>query len=250
MAKNEFEAKLTKLRNKWKSAQSEIPSSGDFPKLDPGRYVGRISDGEVNESKTTGRLQCFMELTVTEGESKGDTIRKYYGLDKEESLTYLQRDLVRLGIEIPEDPEELENILQSIVKQKLLVKFRVKENGEYLNIYLDKLVSEGSETEHEVDEVKDGADMDKPAASNGNAKSVSENEDDESTEIEPGLRVNVTGKGAGIVKEVDEDEGNVTVKLDIGKTVVVGVDKLSLPSQVEEEPVPTPVKTGMRVSRK
>lgn len=238
----EFQKKLAGLKKGWKQAQENIAKGGggDFTKLEPGRYKGRVTDGEVNESQA-GRFQCFMELTVTEGESKGESQRKYWGLDKAEHLPYLMRDIQRLGFDAPDDPEELEDVLKKIVKKKPLISFRVKEAGEFLNIYFDKLLDE-------EEEGGDDSGASEKSSAKGEQDAASKDPEPESAggedvEIKAGLRVQVEGQGEGEVKSVDEDEGEVTVKLDSGTKVIVSVDKLSLPPTKPEQ-------KKMRVTRK
>ena len=127
-----FAAKLAKLKKGWTTARKEAeetPQGGDFKQLADGRYKGQVSDGEVNQSKNSGRLQAFLEFTVVEGDQAGETQRKYWGLEKPEHLVYFHRDLMRLGYEVPEDPAELEATIKEIVKDKPVVLFRNKTNG-------------------------------------------------------------------------------------------------------------------------
>lgn len=264
MANSAYKAKLAKLKKDWGKAKSEAgqaPQGGDFKQIPPGRYDAQISDGEINESQN-GRLQAYIEVTVLEGENAGETQRKYWGLDKPEHLQYFHRDIMRLGYEVPDDPEELETLLKEIVKDKPKLRIRIKENGEYMNVYFDKLIqSEGAEAPAPA-EAPEAPEAPAPAPVKPKAKAApapaAEPEpaaeapaEESGGDISIGMRLHVTSAGQnGTVKAIDETEGTVTVKLDNKTLVEVGPEDLAPEQEAAPEPAPAPKKAGLKVGKK
>lgn len=223
--------------------------TGDFFKPEPGRYKVRITDGEVNESQS-GRLQCFLGLTIAEGEFAGQEFRKYYGLD-EKGLEFLVGDITRLERETPDNLELLEDLLKEIVAANVMVNIRVKENGEYLNTYFDRLVKDGDEPATPV-APKAAAPVAKPAPAPSPAPAPApaapapapEASAEGGDDIVVGRKLSVEGKGNGVVSEINEEKGLVTLKMVNGTVETVTVDKLGLPV------VETPKPAAMRVVKK
>ena len=132
--------KLNAAKAAFKNARTTVETGGkgDFFTPEPGRKKVQITDGEVNESQA-GRLQCYLEMTILEGEEQGESFRKYYGLD-EKGMEFLFKDLARLEVEMPDDITLLPGTLEQIVKAAPMLSIRVKEKGEFLNTYFDKLL--------------------------------------------------------------------------------------------------------------
>lgn len=237
---------------------------GDFFN-EVGRFDTQITDGEVNESQN-GRLQCFLEFTILDGEFKGEAFRNYWGLEADaDKLSYLIKDMARLGEEVPEDLEEIEEFIAGIVKKKPKVKVRRVEKGEFVNNYIGKLIDgddaadAASDAAHEsapdfTPEV--GAEVTTPDG-DGTVKSIDEDDKDAIVKLESGekksykwadlsakgeagatssggdftpeegQRVVHADHGAGVVKSVDADDKDALVKFDDGKKDTVAWDTLT-----------------------
>jgi hypothetical protein len=137
-----FQNRLSKLGKDWKAASARDAKQFGS-ELEDGRYIARITDCEIQESMSSGRLQVMWEHTVVEGPDTNATIRSYDGIETEDGLFYLQRRIARLGKQVPENPSDLENVITQLAKEKPIVRIRVKTKGDYQNVYLDKLIGEG-----------------------------------------------------------------------------------------------------------
>ena len=230
-----MQAKLNAAKLAFKNARNNVAESksGDWFTPEPGRKKVQITDGEVNESQA-GRLQCYFGLTILEGEEAGNTFRKYYGID-EKGLEFLLKDLQRLEMDMPDDITLLEGTIAQIVKARPMLNVRVKEKGEFLNTYFDKMIK-GEET-GEVVEQQEPVQQELPTPTNEVAA-------EESDDISVGKTLMVEGQGLGTVSAIDEAKGMVTLKLLTGKSATVGVDKLSLPPVIA--PKPTPMRVGKK----
>ena len=230
-----MQAKLNAAKLAFKNARNNVSESksGDWFTPEPGRKKVQITDGEVNESQA-GRLQCYFGLTILEGEEAGNTFRKYYGID-EKGLEFLLKDLQRLEMDMPDDITLLEGTIAQIVKARPMLNVRVKEKGEFLNTYFDKMIK-GEET-GEVVEQQEPVQQELPTPTNEVAA-------EESDDISVGKTLMVEGQGLGTVSAIDEAKGMVTLKLLTGKSATVGVDKLSLPPVIA--PKPTPMRVGKK----
>lgn len=238
---SEFKSRLKKLSGVWKKAKEEAEQAPTFASLPEGRYLWQVTDAELNTSKG-GRFQMYIELTVREGDQSGDTCRKYWGLDKVEHLKYLIQDLARLGYDVENPEEDLPAVVADLCKKKPQVRGRVVVKGEYLNVYLDKVVR----SEEEEEAAPEAEAEEKPAKASKKEEAPAEEAAADEVVIEKGTRLHVTENAEnGEVVAIDEEAAELTIKLDSGKKVIVGLDGV----EAEKEPEPAP-KKGLRVSRK
>lgn len=170
--KSVFASKLKSMRKNWTSAREEAKSSG-FDNLPEGPYVGWLVDAELCESQN-GRLQIKWVFKVARGDEAGRTQTSYDGLENADSLVWLGRKLARFDIDIESmELDELESILKELVEREALVRFRVKEKGEFTNVYVDRVV--------DPDDYDDLLGFDeKPKKSKSKSKSKSKDDDDDS----------------------------------------------------------------------
>lgn len=196
-----------------------------------GRFDTQVSGGEVNESQN-GRLQAYLEYTVLDGEFKGETFRSYYGLEKEESIAILLKDIQRLGFEVPESIDEVEDKLEEIVKAKPKIKVKRVQKGEFINNYLQKLI-EGEDAEEQQAEETAGAAEDNTQA---------EEQSGEEFVPEVGQKVQHEKHGVGTVKSTDEDDKDALVKWESGEKTTVAWSELS--AAAEETPAEEPSSGG------
>ncbi len=139
-----FQARLKKLGTNWKKASARDTKQFAGSEIEDGRYIAAITLMEINESMSSGRLQCHIEYSITDGPETGTTIHSYDGLETEDGLFYFQRKLAKLGVAIPDDPAALPDACARIEKEKPIVRIRVKTKGEFQNTYIDKLLGEGA----------------------------------------------------------------------------------------------------------
>lgn len=113
---------------------SETPATTNTQaELPEGKYTMKVSDVEIFTSKDD-RDYFKVSLTVDEGEFKGVTVSKLYGLDVPEKFRFLKGDLVTCGL-LLQRLSELPKAMSKIVGVRLSV--QVKKNGQYTNYWLN-----------------------------------------------------------------------------------------------------------------
>ena len=222
-----------------------------------------MTNAQICESRSSGRLQIQWTWTISDGEFEKDTKLDFDGLETEDNLVFLGRKLSRFGYDLPEDITEIADILEELIDKQPLARIRLKTKGEFQNVYVDKLMGsvpiddgdDGADPESLDDEdsgdVDDGS-GDETDDSRGDEPDMDEPDDeldDESDEqpVEIGMRVVATtkkGEEVGEIIEIIESEGKCRVKLDTGRTVRIDVNKL------ESEPIQEPPEKASRSSKK
>ena len=193
---NEIQSWLDKQAGAW-AGESEKAKNSKFDKLPEGRYIGVLTSAEVGVSRNE-RPQVAWGYTIIEGDLAGEKVRAYDGLDQEDSLYYLGRRFGSMGVDPTTiDLKKLQKHLDALVEQKLTLKIRLKnsKDGEFQNIYIDGVVSGGSETSAPTEPVVDMSQV----ASEGEPEVVEE--------------------VVEVVEEVVEDVAEEEVTLAVGMTV-------------------------------
>lgn len=140
--------KLKQQQAAFNAAKSDpkTMSDGGFTNLPDGKYLAELSNAELGESKSSGRLQVSWEWTVTEGEQAGETTRDFDGLERADSFPFLLSKLRRLGVDIqsldlPDLPEVLAKLVE--LRPQALIQLRTgkaNEKGErYQNLYINEV---------------------------------------------------------------------------------------------------------------
>ena len=231
-----FAKKLAAVSKKWKAIKTTPPegvnAGSDVP---DGVYKARITNAELGESQSSGRMQVAWEATIVEGEQKGDVVRDYDGLETEKNLFYLQQKLGRLKQEVPDDISEIEEVLNAITKEKPLVRIRVRTKDDYQHFQINRVL--------------DNEDGEQPEETEAEAEGETEAEpetDSNEVEMKVGMKASFKSGGKDLEGEVLEfvendtkariktDKGTFKVKLD-DLTVLAGEDEA-----VEEEPEAEP----------
>ena len=122
-------SKLRALKSTWKKA---APRTGGG--LPDGEYEGVIKSAVVGLSKSDSkRLQCTwtMEVTAPEGFESRKQI-KIAGLETEDNLCWFQGDLAVLGVDPPDD---VDNIAEAVGQTEgLPIAFKVRTKQEFTNV--------------------------------------------------------------------------------------------------------------------
>ena len=260
----DFKSILKKGNSAWKKAAKRAKEdTGGFVDIPDGRYTARLVSAKLGESNA-GRAQIAFGWKIEDGEYEGKTATNYQGIESEDNLFYLGRDLTRLGYELPDDLMDLPEILKDIEKTKPLGTIQLRTKGDFQNLYIRKIfdsmeeededegeevdeteeetdeAEEGDETEEESDEESDDEESDDADEESDEEESDEEESDEEESdeessddevELSEGMRViaeTSKGREAGEVIEILEDEEKVRVKLDKGKVVKVGVDRIEV----------------------
>lgn len=258
---SEFAKRLGKLKGNWGKAKKRDSSEFSGSTLEDAIYKMEVSSAELTESQSSGRLQICWEYTVLEGESKGETIRDYDGMESEDNLFFIQRKLERLGFEAPEDPSEIEKILTQVGKKKPKVRARVRTKDDFTHVYVNRLL-DGEATEEASAESADAGEPEPEAEAAAEPEPEAEPEPagEGEVELQEGMKVTFSFKGKDLEGEIlnfiDED---TKARVKTAKGVFpIAIEKLNPvagegepePQEVEPEPEPAkpaPTKTKGRV---
>lgn len=224
-----LQKRLKALKESWNSGKEESKKTGGATTLSDGRHLCKLTDASLLEGNK-GPFVKF-EFTAVEGDEIGEKGVRNCGLDSEDRIVYLQRDLRRLGVEVDDfDIEQLPDILAELAGQAPGVRVTVKTNegsdGKmYSNCYIDKLValdgSEGeapAEAEAEAEPEAEAETEEAPAETEAEAEAEPEGET-----LEVGDDVTyLSGKVklTGVVKSIDYDTSMIGIRDDKTKKVI------------------------------
>jgi hypothetical protein len=115
----------------------------EFSELPDGRYQAEITESRVEHAKSSGRLQWALTFKIiAPGEFAGRYKWKTSGLDNEERLEFVKKDLVRLGShleKISELPSVCPDFIGAVVEIGLKTKTG-KDGNEYQNVFINGLI--------------------------------------------------------------------------------------------------------------
>ena len=155
-AKSKWGAKLKKMKAGWQGSEQaykEMFGAADIPE---DVYVMKLQEACLDET-TGGKLRIKREHVIIEGEHKGVVIRDGMNLETDMGPVFARRWLAMLDVEIPEDPEELEDLLLEVKEAAPVVKGRVRHSGDFTNVDIISVVDDdeggdsGSGEEQEID---------------------------------------------------------------------------------------------------
>jgi hypothetical protein len=149
---------LSKVAKTW--ARTEPKKGGEYGGLDEGTYIVKIIDMKVGTSKS-GNLQAVTSVKVKEPkEQKGIEHRIFHRLTDENGIGFFKGFAEVIGLEYPDDIEDLPDALKSFVEDfEDTLTIRVKQNGEFKNTTIvavgDTDVDEDKDKEKDEDEDED-----------------------------------------------------------------------------------------------
>ena len=226
-----FQKKKAEASKLWGKARERAKTEGfSGSEVEDGRYVVILQEAKMNESKNSGRLQISYTYVIQEGSAEGQTVRDHDGIEKEDSLMWTAKKLDRLGYEVPENLDDIEEVLTELTKLKPRLAVTVKTKGEFQHVYIDKVLGKG-----------EGASEEGSVEAETPPTKAAE-EEPGTVELAVGMRVSGQGK-EGEVLEILETENKVRVKTDEGKVYRLDLDALEvLESEKAPEPEPEPEK--------
>ncbi len=235
---SEFSKRLGKLKGNWGKARKRDRSEFGGSTLEDAIYKMEVTSAELTESQSSGRLQVCWEYTVLEGESKGETIRDYDGMESEDNLFFIQRKLERLGFDAPEDPAEIEGILNKVGKKKPKIKARVRTKDDFTHVYVNRLL-DGEAGEEEAAQETDAEEPEFEAEAEAEAEPEAEPEPEGEGEVElqEGMKVTFPSGGKELEGEIlnfIDDDTKARVKTEKG-VFKVKIESLT-PAEGEGEP--------------
>lgn len=134
------------LTNAWYTVQPA--KTQEFIDLPNGRYLATIDAIKLNQPKQVKDKIIpeilVYELTVSDGEYQGSRFRKEDGIWGDKSLSFIKRDLLTLGCNIPRELEDVPLALQAAVGLTVETEVvKTTKNGhEYTNTYIRRVVNQ------------------------------------------------------------------------------------------------------------
>lgn len=126
----------------WKSTPTPEPNSfGDIP---DGKYQAKVEEAIIeNGGKNRDRLQVKWSFRITGPTHANRLSWMNTGLGDEQGIEFTKRALATLGMSIPEEIEQLPEILGKAVGMAVEINLRTKtnDNGTFQNTYLNKALN-------------------------------------------------------------------------------------------------------------
>lgn len=254
--------KLKDARKLWKKARktAEVPFGSN---VEDGRYKARLTGASLGTSQSSGRFQAAWTWKILTGSYKNEETMDFDGLETEDNLVWLGRKLVRLGVELPDDLDELAEILEDLVSSGVVAMITLATKGDFQNLRIQRLVESGDDEndededeededddeEEEEDEDDDEEDDDEEDEEDEDEEDEDEEEeedeeddeeDEDEVELEKGMRV-IAKVGrkemVGTVTSISRNGETVKVRMDKdNKVQSVSIEKIEVP----EDPPPAP----------
>jgi len=133
-----FRSQLEEFEEAWR----EAPAENVFDNLPDGKYQVSIEEVRLENAKKSGRLQLAWVLTVMNGDYAGRKVFHYRGLDREESVGWMKREIYACGLEVEsilDLPDMLPELLDRVVEITLKTK-RGSDGEDYQNCFINKLL--------------------------------------------------------------------------------------------------------------
>jgi hypothetical protein len=137
-------ADLVSQLEQFDAAWAEAPEEDSYENLPDGKYQVSIQEVRFENAKNSGRLQLAWVFEVlNSGPNMGRKLFHYRGLDKEESVGWMKKEIYTCGLrveKVSELPEMLDQLLDRVVE--ITLKTKKKDGQEYQNCFINKLLDE------------------------------------------------------------------------------------------------------------
>lgn len=155
---------LRALSGAWKTAE---PRS--FTTTPDGDYLAKIIDMRVDLSKKN-RLQVVTIFKVQDGLYKGSEVYRFDGIDSDVSMSWCKGYFDTLGIDAPENIEELPDVLADFVaNDESVYNITLKTKDEFQNTMVKGVNDFTSDLEPSAEEVEPEAEATKSTNRHGRA---------------------------------------------------------------------------------
>jgi len=154
---------LKKISQLWVKTKPAPPM--EMSEVPDGSYLCRPKVMKVNVSKAGGRLQVSEQWKIVAGELKGQMIFQHCGLTvvgkdgtvdvtatKQAISFYKQRLEALMKTDLPDDPEELQDALDTFLKDnddvwKIGLKTNITAKGKFQNAFINGIAEDTSEVD-------------------------------------------------------------------------------------------------------
>ena len=158
-----FVAAVGKVGKAWDDARTVKDTGTSFEQqpIEDGTYVARLSGGRCGSDKNGNPYVAF-DFTVDRGAFEGVRVSKFHSIVSrgnrtvEQALQSLFIDLQRLDPETDyseTDAGEIEGVVEELLSENPAVQIGVKNNGLFVNIYINKRVDDGLFTGSDAEDV-------------------------------------------------------------------------------------------------
>jgi hypothetical protein len=153
----DFKKILKNAGKNWATAKKRAAETeSGFTEYPDGKYEAQLTGAKLGVSEG-GRNQIAFAWKFVDGDFEGKTKTAYQGIDTEDNLYFLARDLERLGYELPDDLTDLPDILKDLEKSKPVASINLKSKGDFQNVYIRKVYTESDEDDEDEEEDDDAA---------------------------------------------------------------------------------------------
>lgn len=142
---------LKDLDKIWEEARGQ--SSSEVGEVPEGKYQAKIKSMKLDKS-SGGRPQCVCVYKIVGGDEKsvGKELTIYEGLETVQNMSFFAKKLKRLKLPAPESFEDVPALAERAVGA--VVDIQVKYKDDFVNVYINKLVSPGTGAAGEEEDAK------------------------------------------------------------------------------------------------
>ena len=139
--------KLANLKSSYQDSKNVYDTQFGGVKIPGGDYIAQLQKCELKEAKSTGKLMIQRQHIILSGDFPGCVVWDYLHLETPMGFVFARKWIDQMGYTAPDDPEEIEALVEEISKEKSRVKINLKNSGDFTNITVIELLdNEGDET--------------------------------------------------------------------------------------------------------
>ncbi len=215
MSVNPKERKM--LQAMW--AGAEDATGADLP---DGTYQFKILSARFHfTDKAKPTFKTKIKVTGGDQEYLGKELEINDNLETGENMGWFKRKLRRLNITVTEDMDDIIDGAVAGEMEGKVFEGQVKTKNDFVNVYVNRLISEGSATDEKTDDRDE--------------KEEAEDKEEKTSGLSEGDKVTWGDGKTGELVEILEDEGKARVRLQDNSVVRVKLGALSLAEADEAE---------------
>jgi hypothetical protein len=147
---DDVNAQLAAMKANWKKNRdaSKAMTGGGGTTLEVGPCEVVWAGGRIISYNDALAVVMEFDYAGDDAAQQGRKGVRFCGLDTDEKVVFFLGDLRRMECQVDEidDPEQIKDILKELDERKPHMRATVKKKGDYLNFYLDKLISNENDT--------------------------------------------------------------------------------------------------------
>jgi hypothetical protein len=142
---DDFNAKLATMQANYAAAKAQQEQLFGGSKIDPGVYEARLTKAELKLSKK-GSLQIKRtHIIISAGAFEGIPVTDYMNLETEYGFAFARRWIELTGNTCPDNAKELPKTIASISEGKTAFRIEVRRDGDFTNVSVIEMLTEGGE---------------------------------------------------------------------------------------------------------